>query len=79
VLQPANPAKKAAEVAIGYGAFANTVIQFLIVAVVIFLMVKLLSFTRRKEAAAPEPAAPAPTPTEALLTEIRDLMKAEAP
>jgi len=75
VLQPANPAKKAAEVAIGYGAFANTVIQFLIVAFVIFLMVKLLSFTRKQEAAAPE-APPAPSPTEVLLTEIRDLMKA---
>jgi large conductance mechanosensitive channel len=77
VLQPANPAKKAAEVAIGYGAFANTLIQFLIVAVVIFAMVKLLSFTRKKEAAAPEAPA-APPPTEVLLTEIRDLLKVRA-
>ena len=77
VLQPADPAKKAAEVALGYGAFANTVIQFLIVAVVIFLMVKLLSFTRKKEAAAPEAPA-APPPTEVLLTEIRDLLKVRA-
>ena len=74
VLQPANPAKKAAEVAIGYGAFANTVIQFLIVAVVIFLMVKLLSFTRKKEATEPAPP-PAPSPTEVLLTEIRDALR----
>jgi large conductance mechanosensitive channel len=74
VLQPANPAKKAAEVAIGYGAFANTVIQFLIVAFVIFLMIKLLSFTRRKEAAEPAPP-PAPSPTEVLLTEIRDALR----
>jgi large conductance mechanosensitive channel len=77
VLQPANPLKKAAEVAIGYGAFANTVVQFLIVAFVIFLMVKLLSFTRKKEAAEPAPP-PAPSPTEALLTEIRDLLKVRA-
>jgi large conductance mechanosensitive channel len=78
VLQPADPAKKAAEVAIGYGAFANTIIQFLIVAIVVFLMVKLLSMTRRQSAAAPaEP--PAPTPTEALLTEIRDELKSRAP
>jgi large conductance mechanosensitive channel len=74
VLQPAEPAKKAAEVAIGYGAFANTIIQFLIVAVVIFLMVKLLSMTRKQEAAEPAPP-PAPSPTEVLLTEIRDALK----
>jgi len=74
VLQPADPAKKAAEVALGYGAFANTVIQFLIVAVVIFLMVKLLSFTRKKEATEPAPP-PAPSPTEVLLTEIRDALR----
>jgi large conductance mechanosensitive channel len=77
VLQPADPAKKAAEVAIGYGAFANTVIQFVIVAFVIFMMVKLLTFTRKKEAAEPE-APPAPSPSEALLGEIRDLLKARA-
>jgi len=74
VLQPADPAHKAAEVAIAYGAFLNTVIQFLIVAFIIFLMVKLLSAVRREEAKAPaEP--PAPSPSETLLTEIRDLLK----
>jgi large conductance mechanosensitive channel len=77
VLQPADPAKKLAEVAIGYGAFLNTIIQFLIVAFVIFLMIKLLSTVRRKEAAAPE-TPPAPSPSEALLGEIRDLLKARA-
>ncbi|HZZ88480.1 MAG TPA: large-conductance mechanosensitive channel protein MscL [Caulobacteraceae bacterium] len=77
VLQPADPAHKAAEVAIGYGAFFNTVIQFLIVAFIIFMMVKLLGAVRRQEAAAPaEP--PAPSPTETLLTEIRDLLKSRA-
>jgi large conductance mechanosensitive channel len=78
VLQPANPSRKAAEVAIGYGAFANTVIQFLVVAMVIFLMVKLLTFSRRKQAEAAAPA-PAPTPSEMLLGEIRDLLKARQP
>jgi len=77
VLQPADPVKKSAEVALGYGAFANTVIQFLIVAVVIFLMVKLLSFTRKKEATEPAPP-PAPSPTEVLLTEIRDALRSRA-
>ena len=75
VLQPADPAKKAAEVAIGYGAFFNTIIQFLIIAFVVFVMVRMLNSMRRQQAA--EPAAPpAPTPTEELLTEIRDLLKA---
>jgi large conductance mechanosensitive channel len=72
VLKPA--AGKVAEVAIGYGVFINTIIQFIIVAAAIFLMVKAVNSLRRKEAEAPaEPAAP--TPTEALLTEIRDLLK----
>jgi large conductance mechanosensitive channel len=74
VLTPADPVAKKAEVAIAYGAFVNTVIQFLIIAFVVFLMVKLVNTLRRKEAAAPA-APPAPTPTEALLTEIRDLLK----
>lgn len=72
VLKPA--AGKVAEVAIGYGVFINTIIQFLIIAVAIFLMVKAINSLRREEAAAPvEPAAP--TTSEALLTEIRDLLK----
>ena len=74
VLKPENPATKHAAVAIQYGAFINTVIQFLIVAFVVFLMVKLVNSLRRKEAAAPS-APPTPTPTETLLTEIRDLLK----
>ncbi|MDR3512256.1 MAG: large-conductance mechanosensitive channel protein MscL [Caulobacteraceae bacterium] len=74
VLKPA--VGKAPEVAIAYGAFINTVITFLIIAFVIFLLVKGINSLRREQAAEPEPAAPAPTPTEALLTEIRDLLKA---
>ena len=77
VLAPENVATKTAEVAITYGAFINTIIQFLIVALAVFLMVKLVNTARREEAAAPEPAEPAPTPSEALLTEIRDLLKAQ--
>ncbi|WP_420471247.1 large-conductance mechanosensitive channel protein MscL [Brevundimonas sp. FT23042] len=78
VLVPENPVTEEVEkVAIQYGAFINTVIQFLIVAVVIFLMVKLVNRLRREQAADPAPAAPpAPTPTEALLAEIRDELKA---
>ena len=75
VLKAADPAHKAAEVAIAYGAFLNTVIQFLIVAATVFIMVKAINAMRRREAEHPaEPAAP--TPQEVLLTEIRDLLKA---
>ena len=75
VLKPADVAAKHAEVAIAYGAFINTVIQFLIVAFVIFLIVKAINSLKREEAVAPS-VPPAPTPSEALLTEIRDLLKA---
>ena len=75
VLKPDDPATKAVEeVAIQYGAFINTLIQFLIVAFVIFLMVKGINSLRREEAAAPAAEPPAPTATEALLTDIRDLL-----
>ncbi|MGQ3039213.1 MAG: large-conductance mechanosensitive channel protein MscL [Brevundimonas sp.] len=79
VLVPEDPATVdvVEKVAIQYGAFINTVIQFLIVAFVVFLMVKGINKLRREQAADPAPAAPpAPTPTEALLAEIRDELKA---
>ena len=79
VLKPAVAATKTAEVAIGYGVFINAVVQFLIIAVAVFLMVKAVNTLRREKAAEPAPAAdPAPTPSEALLIEIRDLLKAQA-
>ena len=74
VLKVADEAAKKPEVAILYGAFINTVIQFVIVAFVIFLVVKAVNSLRREEAADPAPPA-GPTPTEALLGEIRDLLK----
>jgi large conductance mechanosensitive channel len=75
VLKPADAAAKKAEVAIGYGAFINTVIQFLIIAAVIFFAVRAINSLRRKEAEAPA-APPAPTTSEALLVEIRDALRA---
>jgi large conductance mechanosensitive channel len=76
VLSPENPATEAIEeVAIQYGAFINTVIQFLILAFVVFLMVKAINNLRRAEAAGPDPAPAAPTPSEVLLTEIRDTLR----
>ncbi len=73
VLKPEDPATKHAAVAIQYGAFINTLIQFVIVALVVFLLVKLVNTLRREQAQAPAPAAP--TPVEVLLTEIRDELK----
>ena len=73
VLKPADAVAKKAEVAISYGAFLNTVIQFLIVAFVIFLIVKATNVLKRQEAVVPS-APPAPTPSEELLAEIRDLL-----
>jgi large conductance mechanosensitive channel len=62
-----------AGVAISYGNFLNTLINFLIVAAVIFLVVKGVNSLKRKEAEAPaEP--PAPTTDQKLLMEIRDLL-----
>jgi len=72
VLRPGDPAHKVAEVAIQYGAFINTLIQFLIIAFAIFLMVKGINRLVRKQEAAPA----APPADVVLLTEIRDLLKA---
>ena len=76
VLKVDDPATKANEaVAIQYGALINAGIKFLIVAWVVFLIVKAVNSLRR--APPPADAAPAPPPPqEALLMEIRDLLKA---
>jgi large conductance mechanosensitive channel len=67
---------KIVEVAIKYGSFVQNVINFLIVAFVIFLLVK--AYNRLRKDTPKEGAATLPTPTESLLTEIRDLLKARA-
>lgn len=68
-------AKAAGAATLNYGQFANTVVNFIIVAFCVFLLVKSINILRRKEAAAPVPAAPpAPTREEMLLTEIRDAL-----
>ena len=76
VLKAADAAAKKPEVAIQYGAFINTCIQFLIIAFVIFVIVQAVNSLRRAQAAAPPSTPPAPTPTELLLTEIRDALVA---
>jgi len=79
VLKAADPTKKAAEVAVQYGLFFNTVLRFLIVAWVVFLLVKGVNAIRRKDAATPPKAPPAPSAQELLLIEIRDLLKGGRP
>ena len=59
---------------IAYGDFIQAILNFLIMAFVVFCLVKALnSFHKKKEAAPPPP--PGPSPEEKLLTEIRDLLK----
>ena len=60
------------EVAITWGAFVQTIVDFLIIAFCIFLAIKVIYKFKRKEEEAP--AAPAGPTQEELLTEIRDLL-----
>jgi large conductance mechanosensitive channel len=61
-----------------WGHFLTIVLDFLIMALVIFMFIKAMNRLKKKEEEAPVPApapAPAPTKEEVLLTEIRDLLK----
>jgi len=70
VLKPAMGDKPA--VVLGIGKFIQAILDFLVIAFVIFMVVKAVNRMKREE----PPAAPAgPTPTERLLTEIRDLLR----
>jgi len=73
VIKPGDPANKVAEVAVTYGNFINTVIEFLIIAFCIFMVVKAINSLKQPEEAAPA-ADPVPTKEEELLTQIRDLL-----
>jgi large conductance mechanosensitive channel len=66
VLDPATPA-----VTINLGLFIQAVVDFLIIAFVLFLIIKAINNFRKKEVAAP----PEPSAEETLLTEIRDILK----
>jgi len=63
-----------AEVSVKYGAFINTVLDFIIVAFAIFMVIKAYNRMKRKEEVAPA-APPAPSKEEVLLGEIRDILK----
>jgi large conductance mechanosensitive channel len=60
---------------INYGVFLNTVINFLIIALVVFLLVRQINRFKKAEAAAPPPE---PSEEVKLLTEIRDLLKSRS-
>jgi large conductance mechanosensitive channel len=70
-------AKAAGAVTLNYGLFLNAVLNFLVVAWAIFLLVRAMNRLRRQQAVAPDPV-PVPSAEEALLAEIRDLLKARA-
>ena len=73
VLKPATDTAEA--VTLGIGTFLTTIIDFVLVAFVIFLMIKTINRFRRKKEEEPEPEKPKGPTTEELLTEIRDLLK----
>ena len=70
-----------AAITLGFGTFVATIIDFILIALVVFMVVKLMNAAKAKlekkeeEAPAEEPAPPAPSAEEVLLTEIRDLLK----
>ena len=70
-----------AAITLGFGTFVATIIDFILIAFVVFMVVKLMNAAKDKlakkeeEAPAEEPVPPAPSAEEVLLTEIRDLLK----
>lgn len=62
---------------ITYGNFIQAVLNFLVMAFVVFCLVRTINRFHRKKEAAPPPAPPAPSNEEKLLAEIRDLLKKE--
>jgi len=74
-------AREAGVATFAFGSFLNAVIDFLVLAFVVFLLVKQINrLTAPPPALATPPVPPVPTPTEALLGEIRDLLaKREMP
>lgn len=78
VIKSLAQAKEAGAAVIAYGSFINTVIDFTIVALCIFMIVKAMNSLKKKPAPAAPAAPPEPTKEEKLLGEIRDILKARA-
>ncbi|MDE6480038.1 MAG: large-conductance mechanosensitive channel protein MscL [Muribaculaceae bacterium] len=64
------------EVAINYGTFIMNIVDFFIIAISIFVALRVIMKFKKKEEEAPAPA-PEPTAEEKLLTEIRDILKSQ--
>lgn len=65
------------EVAVTWGAFVQTIVDFIIVAFCIFIAIKFMNKLKREKVEEPAPEAPAGPTTEELLTQIRDILKEE--
>ena len=68
------PVEGAEQAAIKYGMFIQEIVNFLIIALCIFMFIKLITKMQKKKEEEPAPA-PEPTKEEVLLTEIRDALK----
>ena len=67
------PVEGTEQAAIRYGAFIQEIVNFLIIALCIFMVIKVINKLQKKKEEAPAPA-PEPTKEEVLLTEIRDAL-----
>lgn len=78
VITPASPGSDSVaaveEVAVNYGIFIQNIVDFLIIALSIFVALKVIMRFKKKEEESPAPA-PEPSPEEKLLTEIRDILR----
>ena len=68
------PVSSGDPIVLGYGVFLQNILDFILIALSIFMIVKLINRFHKKKEEAPKPA-PAPSKEEVLLTEIRDLLK----
>ena len=77
VIDPLTGQVTTTAVALKYGNFIQTLVDFIIIAFSVFMIVKAIMNAKKKEVEAPvaPPAPPAPTKDQELLTEIRDLLK----
>lgn len=65
------------EVALTWGVFIQSIVDFLIIAFCIFVAIRFMNKLKKKSEEAPAPVPPPPSKEEVLLTEIRDLLKAQ--
>jgi large conductance mechanosensitive channel len=68
--------KEIPAVTINYGTLVNTVVNFIIIALAIFMVIKAMNFAKKKQEAAPA-VPPAPSAEEKVLTEIRDILRSK--